>query len=271
MIAFTAQAALAARQRLLIGCEDMIAALEDLSGSRKHIAGQIHSLRKLGKTLRGGGTLFGENKTAVREIQAVGRLLSERRDATSRRKTWEKLRWKPRHPGSQAIVGLLNQQVTAAGRKPPEPAIAWCVNRISEAKNALSAIPEEELPDRLQAGFHTLEKQLIKRGKQVARRGDEDFHNFRKSIKALLGACKFFPEITHSQAITLDHLADILGDENDLATLALWLEQHGFTAALLPDLWNNLEKSRKALQDEVLEKVPDLQIDKLATHERTAI
>ncbi|MFT4177045.1 MAG: CHAD domain-containing protein [Luteolibacter sp.] len=253
MSELTEQVARKAWRHLLLGCDDMITALKDLQRSRESIAEQIHSLRKLGKILRGGSALFGEKKTAARRIQAVGRLLADRRDATSRRKTWEKLHWKPRHSSSRAIAGLLKQQVAAANRKPPKTTIAWCIDCVSDAKTALLAIPESDLPGRLHTGIEKLEKQLAKRSLHVARRGENDFHDLRKSIKALLGACKFLPEISNHPAVTLDHLADILGDENDLATLALWLDRHGFTRQLLPDLWEKLEKSRNRLQTEVLE------------------
>lgn len=249
-----------ARQKLVIGCDDMIVALNELLISKKHIAEQIHSLRKLGKSLRGGSVILDGTKTAAREIQAVGRLLAERRDATSRRKTWEKLHWKPRHPSARAISDLLKQQVSAANRKPPKTAILWAISRVQTAKQHLQELPEEELSERLAKGIAKLEKQLVKRSRRIDRHGEDDFHELRKSIKALLGAHKFLPEISHPQAASLDELADILGDENDLTTLGLWLEQHGFTSRLEPDLWKKIDKSRNKLRAEAVHKASELDI-----------
>jgi len=249
------------RLRLITSCDDMAAALQELLTAKKNISGQIHALRKLGKTLRGGLVLLGLEKTAYREIQSVGRLLSERRDAVSRRSTWGKIPKKTRNNTTRAITSLLNQQVVSAGRKPPKAAVLWCLDRVAQAKAAITEIEESLLADRIQEGLEKLRKKLRKRAGKLERPKEEAFHDLRKSIKAYTGAVKFLPERESILPPVIHELADILGDENDLATLSEWLASHGFTALLEPALWKKLKKSREKLQDQVIQQAHHLQLD----------
>jgi len=257
------------RLRLITSCDDMAAALQELLTAKKNISGQIHSLRKLGKTLRGGLVLLDLEKTAYREIQSVGRLLSERRDAVSRRSTWGKIPKKTRNNTTRAITSLLNQQVVSAGRKPPKATVLWCLDRVTQAKEAITEIEETLLADRIQQGLEKLRKKLRKRAGKLERPKEEAFHDLRKSIKAYTGAVKFLPTgavkfLPERDSIippVIHELADILGDENDLATLSEWLASHGFTALLEPALWKKLKKSREKLQDQVIQQANHLQLD----------
>ena len=59
--------------------------------------------------------------------------------------------------------------------------------------------------------------------------------------------------------ITLDpklaELPELLGDENDLATLSEWLEDHGFTAKMVPGLWTRLKELRSILRSQVIREI----------------
>jgi hypothetical protein len=236
------------RERLTTGCETMKQLLLGLLDSKGKVAEEIHALRKLGKSLRGGFSLFRLGKSAALEIQAIGRLLSGPRDAVSRMNTWNKLGWVGDPGISAAIAGLLDQQTHSAARRPPPETIAWCVDRVSAALDELQALPTEHLTERIGKGMTKLEKRIHTRCRKLDHRAEEDFHQARKAVKAWLGAVGFLPEGAVAENPILPELAELLGDENDLATLSDWLATHGFTPRFAPDLWETLEASRQRLQ-----------------------
>jgi len=235
-------------EQLASGCDTMVKMLHGLLDSKGRVAEEIHGLRKAGKSLRGGFSLLGLEKTSVKEIQAIGRLLSGPRDAVSRYNTWQKLGWEGDAATTSAIGGLLEQQTHSAARRPPPEAVAWCVARVSAARASLLKIPADDLPDLIPKGLKKLTQRVAKRCKKLDRHGEEDFHDARKALKALLGAIAFMPEESFAPSPLMKELADTLGDENDLATLAAWLDEHGFTADFAPSLWKKLESSRKHLR-----------------------
>src|SRR6478735_1687610 len=241
-----------ARKHLADGCDLMERMLVGLLDSKGRVAEEIHAIRKLGKSLRGGFALFRLGKTSAKEIQAVGRLLSGPRDAVSRLNTWNKLEWKGDASAVAAIVGLLDQQTHSAARRPPPETIAWCVERVVAARNNLHELPVENLTDRIGAGLEKLGKQVVKRCKRLEQRGEEDFHDARKALKAYLGALGFLPKGSVTLHPVMTALPEILGDENDLATLAAWLDAHGFTADFVPDLWDALEDRWNQLREQAM-------------------
>ena len=246
-------AATAARDRLIEGCGSMSHLLQQLLDSKGRVADEVHAIRKLGKSLRGGFSLFGLGKSSAREIQAIGRLLSASRDAVSRRSTWERLGWESDSLVAGTIAGLLDQQTHSAARRPPPEAIAWCIERVDQAREALAALPGETLEDTIAKGLRHLGKNVRKCSRRMHRRGEDDFHETRKALKAYLGAIGFMPsgEITPDPKMT--GLAELLGDENDLATLSDWLIGHGFTDRFAPELWKKLGKARRKLQNRAVD------------------
>lgn len=246
MISLTDEDAQLASQRLAGSCNLMEQLLHSLLDAKGRVAEEVHAIRKLGKSMRGGFSLFRLGHNSSKEIQAIGRLLSGPRDAVSRFSTWDKLAWEG--DAAAAIHGLLEQQTHSAARRPPAETIAWCVARVTAARQNLLELPQPELAARISTGLKKLDKQVTKRCKRLKHDGEEDFHDARKALKAYLGALGFLPEGTMTlDAKTLD-LPEILGDENDLATLATWLDQHGFTRNFVPTLWKKLEKSRSQLR-----------------------
>jgi hypothetical protein len=260
MISLTDDDARFASEQLSGGCATMEQLLSGLLDSEGRVAEEVHAIRKLGKSLRGGFSLF-RLKNSAREIQAIGRLLSGSRDAVSRLSTWGKVAWEDDAKASAAILGLLDQQIHSAASRPPSETIAWCLERVAEARKNLSELPSENLAARIAKGEKKLSKQVTKRCKNLDHNAEEDFHDARKAIKAYLGALKFLPEESVLPDSKMVDLAEILGDENDLATLTIWLEEHGFTAHFVPTLWKKLKSDRSALRKQAIEDAEQLTVD----------
>lgn len=246
-------APLFAREKLTQECISMKGRLRGLLDSSGRVAEEIHGIRKLGKSLRGGFALFGLEKNAALEIQAVGRLLSEPRDAVSRFKTWNKLEWNDDPAVAVAVGKLLEQQTHSAARRPPPETVDWCLARVDAAIHSLAALESVDLEKTVCKGLAKLEKRVLKRCRKLNHSEEEDFHEARKSVKAWLGAIAYLPEGTIKVDATLHDIGELLGDENDLATLATWLEGHGFTNKFAPVLWSRIKSSRRALQKRVIE------------------
>lgn len=254
----TEAAAQFARDQLASGCQTMKQLLIGMMDSKGRVADDVHAIRKLAKSLRGGFSLFQLDKSSALEIQAVSRLLSGPRDAVSRANTWHKLAWIGDQRVAAAITALLYQHTHSASRRPPPETIAWCVDRVDAALNELHQMPTEHLAAQIAAGLARLEHKTFKCFRKLDRRSDKDFHKTRKMLKAWLGADGFLPAEQVTRNPKLEKLADLLGDENDLATLGLWLENHGFTPRFAPTLWKTLKASRRQLQQEVIKDVSRL-------------
>lgn len=258
MSGWTVEVAEEARGRLLADCQKMKDLLGGLLDSHGRVADEVHAIRKLGKSLRGGFHLFRLESTAAREIQAIGRLLSGPRDAVSRQSTWRKLEWNADEASAAAISGLLELYVQSAARRPPQAAVDWCLTRVDEARFALENIPQDDLPSRIEEGIKKLRKKLRRRAKCLDHRAEEDFHEARKAVKAWLGVMALLPDGSLEASPESHELAEILGDENDLATLSAWLEVHGFTDLFAPDLWHQIATRRLELQKSALGKAKTL-------------
>jgi hypothetical protein len=247
-----------ARERLATGCESMKHLLAGLLDAKGRVAEEVHAIRKLGKSLRGGFSLFRLEDPSSAEIQAIGRLLSGPRDAVSRLKTWNHLAWDADPGTAAAIHGLLDQQTHSAARRPPPETIAWCVARVDAACQQLQQLPSEGLTETLVKGLKKLERRALKRCLRLDHQEPEDFHEARKALKAWLGATGFLPDAQIPHSEVFHHLAELLGDENDLATLSVWLEEHGFTARFAPDLWKALLGTRRKLQKKIIKETRKL-------------
>lgn len=248
----TDQVAAEAKRRLMRDCDGMKGLLGGLAEPGRKVATDVHAIRKLGKSLRGGFHVFGMGDTAAREIQAIGRLLAAPRDAVSRQSTWRKLKWSGDGALAEAIEALLDGQVRAAARRPNREVLDWCHARVDSALLWVKDLPDEEGRLRLAGGIAKLRKKLKIRCKRLSRRNEEDFHEVRKAVKAWLGATVLLPELILEAVENCDELAEVLGDENDLATLSEWLLAHGFTGRFAPGLWSSIDAKRLALQNEAI-------------------
>jgi CHAD domain len=247
-----------AREQLLTGCAVMEKSLQTLHESDGCVATQIHAIRKLGKSLRGGFTLFRLEKSSAKEIQTIGRLLSESRDAVSRYKTWSQIGWAQETEAKSAINSLLALQSHSAAQRPPAETITWCIQRVTAARNLLSELSAEELPDRLALGLKKLSKQVNKRCLAIENRNEQSFHDVRKALKAYLGALTYLPEKSTPLDPEMSELVSLLGDENDLTTLAEWLKKHGFSEQFTPNLWRQLKSVRISLRKKAMPAVKRL-------------
>ncbi len=246
------------REHLRAGCASMKQLLLGLLDTKGRVAEEVHAIRKLGKSLRGGFSLFRLEKSSVLEIQAIGRLLSGPRDAVSRFHTWNKLAWSADPVVAAAVDRLLEQHTHSAARRPPHETIDWCLARVDTALGELQHLPADELAGILTKGMKKLERRAHKRCAKLEHRSEEDFHKARKAVKALLGAAGFLPEGVLAVDPQFQDLAENLGDENDLATLSVWLENHGFTERFAPDLWKTLHHTRRSLQEKIVSDVKKL-------------
>jgi hypothetical protein len=246
--------AMIVRNNLIAGCLTMKNLLIGLRDSQGRVADEVHAIRKLGKSLRGGFSLFRLEKSAGRGIQSIGRLLSGSRDAVSRASTWSKIAWDGDPPTAAAILGLLEIQTAAARRRPAETTVAWCLARVNAAVAELEALPELKIERCLVNGSKRLKRQAVKRAHHLNHRQAADFHEARKALKAWLGAADYLPCDSSPVPPLYGELAELLGDENDIATLSRWLEKHGFTRKLEPKLWASLMQNRKKLQKKIIRR-----------------
>ncbi len=241
-----------AHEKLIACCDAMKHLLLGLQCPKGPVVDDIHAIRKLGKSLRGGFSLFGLSATSAREIQAIGRLLSGPRDAVSRFSTWQKLDWNEDHSAASAITGLLEQQAHAAALSPPAETISWCTERLDAATKNLQQVAATTLSDDLARSLSKLHRKLSKRCRKLELNGKEEFHDARKALKAYLGAIGFLPEGRIPLDPKITELAEILGDENDLTTLSAWLESHGFTRHFVPSLWNAITKAHRKFRKQAI-------------------
>jgi hypothetical protein len=243
-----------ARERLVNACDTMKLLLLRLLDSQQSVAGQVHAIRKLSKCLRGGFSLLQLEKSSARKIQAISRLLSGPRDAVSRLNTWNILAWNSDPQVAAVIAGLLDQQTHSAAHRPPPKTISWCIDHVAAARIALLDVPTQNLTGKIAHGLAKLERKAFQRCRKLDHRAEADFHEARKALKAWLGAIGYLPDGIIPKDPKLDKTAELLGDENDLATLAVWLKSHGFTAKLVPDLWQTLKASRRELQRQAIKE-----------------
>jgi hypothetical protein len=129
---------------------------------------------------------------------------------------------------------------------------------VDAALAELEKLPEGDLSSRLAKGLKKLTRRALKRCGRLDHRDEEDFHEARKAVKALLGASGILPEGVAALDPLFHDLAELLGDENDLVTLSVWLEGHGFTKRFAPDLWETLAATRRKLQKRVMREAENL-------------
>ncbi|MES2467534.1 MAG: hypothetical protein V4675_09560 [Verrucomicrobiota bacterium] len=253
MKAFPDSVASFAREQTSGGCDTLRHLLHGLRDHQGRIEDEVHAIRKLGKSVRGGFALFCLEKSAAREIQAVGRLLSGPRDAVTRWHTWNKLEWHGEIPLAAAVAARLEQQTHSAARRPPPETIAWCADRVGTAQQALQDVSADELPERLRKGLARLHRRVRQRCARLDHGVETDFHEARKAVKAWLGAVGFLPAGVIPAHPPMDELAEWLGDENDLAILSVWLADHGFNPRFAPGLWKTLRTARRRIQRKIIQ------------------
>jgi len=247
------------RRALNHACDEMLHRLHALLKPEHKVAKEVHALRKLGKSVRGGLVLLEVAPERIRAVTAVGRLLGGARDAVSRRTTWDRLGLEagPQagDPSVIAIGALVKDQAKSATRRPPAEVVSWAEARLRQAKAALKAIPADEVAGRLEQGRKRLAKRLKKKLKRLEHDepSADELHQARKALKAWLGALAHLNE-TPLSAMT--ELADLLGDLNDLHTLGEWLRSQGFSPELAPEPWKALREKWVRLEKSAISDAP---------------
>jgi len=241
-----------ARGAIIAACAEMERLLSGLNDTHGRVADEIHQTRKAGKRLRGALVMAGEPKPCIRWIAVIGRMLGASRDAVVRAKTWHLLATGPAPSGSaEAAVGaLLDQEAHSSTRRPPQAVIDWSLAALRQVKARLEAQTDEEVAKAAEDGAEKLEKQLRKRLKRALQRvTNEDFHECRKAAKAWLGGMALAaPGVELPAKQQAEDLSASLGDENDLAVLADWLEARGFTPTICPAAWKVLRKRQEKIR-----------------------
>lgn len=241
-----------ARTSMIDLCHEIERMLGGLTDSHGRVADEIHQVRKAGKRLRGALMMAGEPKPCLRWIAVIGRMLGGSRDATVRVKTWTALTAGETEVGSAeaAAAGLLALEAQAANRKPPQAVVDWSLAAVAQVRGRLEAREDLEFAEQVAVGADKLRRQLRKRLKRALQRvSNEDFHDCRKSAKAWLGGLSVVaPDLVHPATPAAEKVAGTLGQENDLAVLALWLDDHGFSSTLCPGPWKLLRKRQEKVR-----------------------
>jgi CHAD domain-containing protein len=241
-----------ARGAIIAACDEMAHLLDGLNDTHGRVADEIHQTRKAGKKLRGALVMVGEPKPCIRWIAVIGRMLGGSRDAAVRAKTWQSLGTivAPAGSAEAAVTALLELEAHASTRRPPQAVIDWSLAALEQVKSRLEAQTAEEVAKAAEDGAAKLERQLRKRLKRALQRvSNEDFHACRKAAKAWLGGMALTaPEVELPAKKEAEDLASSLGDENDLAVLADWLETRGFTPSVCPAAWKVLRKRQEKIR-----------------------
>ncbi len=243
----TEEHARAALSHLGKRCGDLQSLLHSLGEKGRDSSADIHLIRKTGKVIRGGIALFRLERTAARSVRSIGRMLADRRDAVSLQHTWSRLEWHE-EPKTAAAVTALLAAAAASAAAPPREAVDWCIDRIAETSAVVSALNPESAAIKATKGWHQLRRNAHKACADLDYRNEEAFHHARKTLKAWTGAAGLFPDDSQKLPEPAESLAECLGDENDLATLASWLRRHGFTRHISPGLCSVVQVARRKCQ-----------------------
>lgn len=243
---------LAARAALIAACVEMETIFSGIANKQEQVVEDVHHLRQLGKRLRGALEMSGEAKPCLRWVSVIGRMLGASRDATVRASTWRGLGEDSMLPGSieAAIDSLLDQEARAARQPPPAGVCEWSRLAIEQIRSRLEARDDRELAASAQQGAETCRRRLRKRLKRTLERvRDEDFHACRRDLKAWLGGMSLLaPNLDAPGHAEAGKLASHLGEEQDLAVLARWLEERGFGPTTAKGTWKHLRKRQEKVR-----------------------
>ncbi len=259
--------------------DDAIAALTVEPGSdpdpeafhlaRKRLK-RLRALVRLGRAALG-RELAREENNAYRDL---ARQLSGRRDADALVETVERLQAVADHDDADLAAGLatLHRRVSAAaGRDDDEPSAAADVRAgLVAARERAGAWCDEAVAEPDDVGWDLLEpgfRRQYGKGRDALDElgdlpGNDQLHEWRKRVKdhwhhlELLGAA--WPKVLKATAKEVHHLADLLGDDHDLAELqaAHGPDLDAPVAALVEDERERLQTDAQALGAKVHAESP---------------
>ena len=199
--------------------------------------GSIHETRKCIKRLR---ALLRLVRAAIgekpyqhenRELQQMGRLLSPARDGEVMRLTLAKL--ETRLSGNrQVIVDRLRERLDHRASPETEEIRGKVLSSLGRAKRRFAQIKVENNGfDALEAGLYaTYRKGRRSLSRVQTEPDDEAFHDLRKSVqqhwRQMLLVSRAWPDLCRARASAARDIAQILGEEHDLAVLAAFADTH---------------------------------------------
>jgi len=213
--------------------------LERLPESDAPPSEELPEIRRLVRLLRSGFSMLGMRKSAARELQAVARVLADPREAVRRIGVWRKLAWNGDTVVAAAVSSMLNHQAGSPGLYPPPAVVAWCVSRVDNAAAHLAGATSKRRPKPADE-LRRLGRIAAKRSLKLAA-GGSGFEAARKALREWTAATAFAAAGATSEMPDTGKLAALLSDERDLTRFAEWLENHGFSRKLAPDLWRDLK------------------------------
>jgi CHAD domain-containing protein len=272
--------------------EESAKAARELGGDNPDIHDGVHNARKCFKKIRSTLRLVrGElGKQVYRRengwFRDAGRRLSAVRDAEAMIETYDQLT--ERYPDISEFPSLRALRESLVQRR---ERIATDEQDLEERARAL-ARELEEVPSRAadwplaHKGFAALAPGLelsYRRGRKALKQAyrdptDERFHEWRKRVKDHWYQCRLlrrsWPEFMESRISELKDLADLLGDDHDLAVLQQTLVSEGEklegNAHLLRCLGgqrqDELRRQARDLGRKVYEAPPSALVDEIADH-----
>lgn len=240
--------ALQLKEKTLRDCDELLKRLEGLLGHHGKVAEEIHAIRKLGKKIRGALLGLDAPKPARHALTSMARMFAAQRDAVSRHTTWRRLKLPAGTAGASApaIAALLVAEEKAASRRVPAEAVAWAREWVGQARGQLVDMSDDGLDEAMARGQCRLRRRLLKRlEKSIAKPLTASrLHDLRKAVKASLGGGE--------KSDLLENLAEVLGDDNDLSVLEVWLEAHGFHPWNASAVFRQIDAKHQKLRGEIL-------------------
>lgn len=222
-------------------CEKLKQLLGRLPEAEETPTRELREIRRGVRSLRGGFKLLGLTKSTDRDLQAIARVLAAPREAIRRIEIWRKLGWIGDATIAAAVSSLLTQQAGSQLLAPTPAVIGWCASRLESATAALRGAPTKKATH-----THGALKRLGRTAARCALRmaaSGSGFEAARKALRAWTTAVAVTGESEAPGLRNTARLAGLLRDERDLTRFADWLENHGFTRKLAPDLWRELKQT----------------------------
>lgn len=224
---------------------------------------KLRALLRLARTSLGGETYRLEN-AAYRD---AARLLSAVRDAGVLLHTFDKLRGELAGHAPQAALDAMQRGLTDARRAAehtldPRERLPEVVASLATARARIDHWPQ---PGKIDESWHTPGRGLAatyRRGRKAMHRAaeagaEDDFHGWRKQVKHLAYQCQLLGpllgETFKKKRHRLVSLGDLLGNEHDLAVLALALARdHPDLLPIVAVVTRHITAHRRELQHAAL-------------------
>ncbi|MCQ2029404.1 CHAD domain-containing protein [Stutzerimonas zhaodongensis] len=243
-------------------------AIEALSAPSEERAEGVHQARKRFKELRAllrlvRKPLGGEFKAENQRLRDLGRALAESRDAAAMLESWDLLAKRFAEPFAEESFKLARRRLYDRARR-GEADTSGLDQRIDAVKSELESFRERVENWKLTAKGFDLFGAGVKRtyadgcaelAKVRVDLSDEQLHEWRKRVKDHWYQTRLltpgWPTLMQLRSDTLKQLADMLGDDHDLAMMRELMQQQ-------PDLFGEPQQ-RERLEVMIAERRSELQ------------